>query len=71
MKVYVVVNLDLCWDNVIGVFDTYEKAHAASRPTPEDLEDPEDREWYLSRLRDRNDPNSIYDMYHIHCKELQ
>lgn len=69
MKVYVAVNLDLGWDNVLGVYDTHEKAIARCRPTDEDLA--EDAEKYLKRLGDRNDPKSIFSMHHIHCKEVE
>jgi hypothetical protein len=68
MKVYVAVNLDLGWDNVIGVFDSYEKAYDVCRPAPEDLEDPEDAEWYLSRVNERT---GMYELHHIHTKEVQ
>jgi hypothetical protein len=66
MKVYVAVNLDLGWDNVIGVFDSHEKAFDACRPSPEELEG-EDSEWYESRLCDRT---GMYEMHHIHVKEV-
>ena len=65
-KVYIVVNLDLGWDNVVGVFDTYEKAEAVCKPTKEDLEGDE-HDWYVSQLgRD-----GLYEMHHIHEKEVQ
>lgn len=65
--VYIAINLDLGWDNVIGVFDTYEKAFDACRPTPEELEG-EDADFYLNMLRS---PDGIYEMHHIHSKEIR
>lgn len=67
MIVHIAVNLDLGWDNVIGVFDTYEKAHAACRPSQEDL-DSEDSEFYTGMLDERT---GIYEMHHIHSKEIK
>lgn len=66
MKVYVAVNLDLGWDNVIGVFDSNEKAVAACSPSPEDLEG-EDGDWYRERVNDKG----MFDMHHIHVKEVE
>lgn len=68
MKVYVAVNIDLGWDNVIGVYDSMEKAVEACSPSPEELEDPEDAEWYLSRVNKRT---GMYEMHHIHVKEVE
>lgn len=66
-KVYIAVNLDLGWDNVIGAYDSYDKAFDACRPTVEEL-DGEDGEWYASKVCDRT---GMYDMHHIHTKEIQ
>ena len=65
-KVYVSVNLDLGWDNVIGVFDTYEKAFNSCCPSEEDLNG-EDGDWYRSRIEE----NGMYELHHIHTKEVQ
>lgn len=67
MIVHIVVNIDLGWDSVIGVFDTYEKALAACSPSQEDL-DSEGCEFYLDMI----DPDTgIYEMHHIHSKEVK
>lgn len=66
-KVYIAVDLDLGWDNVIGAFDSYEKAFAACSPTEEELDGP-DGVWYAERVCDRT---GMYDLHHIHEKEIQ
>ena len=67
MKVYIAVNLDLGWDNVLGAFDSMEKAKAACRPTQEDL-DSEDGDSYRERI---NKYTGLYDLHHIHVKDIQ
>lgn len=67
MKVYVAVNLDLGWDNVVGVFDSMEKAEAACRPTQEEL-DSADGDWYRERI---SEYTGIYELHHIHVKDVQ
>lgn len=67
MKVYIAVDIDSGWDNVIGVFDTFDKAFAACRPTYDEWNG-ERGEWYRSRVNERT---GIYEMHRIHCKEVQ
>lgn len=63
-KVYVAVNLDHGWDNIVGVFDSQEKAEAACQPVGDEWDD----ERYTNRI---NDYTGIYEMHHIHEKEVQ
>jgi hypothetical protein len=63
-KVYVAVDLDLGWDNVIGVFDSMDKARSACQPVGDEWDD----EYYVNKINDRT---GIYDMHHIHVKEVQ
>lgn len=63
-KVYVAVNLDSGWDNVVGVFDSYDKAKAACLPVGDQWDDDQ----YTSLI---NNHSGIYEMYHIHEKEVQ
>jgi hypothetical protein len=65
-RVFVAVNLDLGWDNVIGVFDSMEKAVAACSPSPEDLAGP-DGDWYRERCED----DGMFAMHHIHDMEIR
>jgi hypothetical protein len=64
MRVYVAVNLDIGWDNVVGVFDSMDKARAACQPEGDEWDD----EWYTNRINERT---GIYEMHHIHVKEVQ
>lgn len=67
MKVYVAVNLDLGWNNILGVYDSYEKAESVCKPTQEELDGP-DGDWYKNNVHDRT---GLYDLHHIHCKEVE
>ena len=66
-EVFIAVNLDSGWDNIVGVYDTYEKAFAACKPSDEELEG-EDGKWYENRVDPRT---GMYDMHIIHTKRIQ
>lgn len=67
MIVHIAVNLDLGWDNIVGVYDTYEKAQDACRPSAADLAG-DHADWHLEGV----DPNTgMYEMHHIHSKGVK
>lgn len=62
--VYVAVDLDRGWDNVVGVFDSMDKARAACLPKGDEWDD----ERYTDRICDRT---GIYHLHHIHTVVVQ
>lgn len=62
--VYVVTDVELGWDCVVGVYSTLELAEAACRPDPEEYA--EDPEWWDSLLNS----DGLFDTRVISTKRL-
>lgn len=62
--VYVVTDVELGWDCVVGVYSTNELAEAACKPHPDDYA--EVKEWYDKHLN----KDGMFDTRVIHHKKL-